>query len=107
MRAEWKFIWRNTILIFILKKLTSAQIINEYSFGDGGSYVLFGSGADKFETLFEKHKHIHIEKSFMNSASFMSSIAFAKFQDGAVEDAVHFEPYYLKDFVATTPKQRL
>ncbi|KKX49072.1 hypothetical protein L950_0217460 [Sphingobacterium sp. IITKGP-BTPF85] len=36
----------------------------------------------------------------------MSKIAFDKYQAKDFEDVAYFEPYYLKDFVATTAKKR-
>ncbi|TYR38433.1 tRNA (adenosine(37)-N6)-threonylcarbamoyltransferase complex dimerization subunit type 1 TsaB [Sphingobacterium phlebotomi] len=88
---------------------TAARIIDEYSFSEGSgskAYVLFGSGADKFETLFDGHDTVQVETGFRNSASFFDKLAFQKFQQGIFEDVVYFEPYYLKDFIATTPKKR-
>ncbi len=88
---------------------TAARIIDEYSFSEGSGnkvYVLFGSGADKFETLFDGHDAVQVETGFRNSASFFDKLAFQKFQQGIFEDIVYFEPYYLKDFIATTPKKR-
>lgn len=89
---------------------TAARIIDENSFADdeAGSkyYVLFGSGADKFETLFETNDTVQVKTGFRNSASFFDKLAFQRFQQGLFEDVVYFEPYYLKDFIATTPKKR-
>ncbi|NGM64909.1 tRNA (adenosine(37)-N6)-threonylcarbamoyltransferase complex dimerization subunit type 1 TsaB [Sphingobacterium sp. SGR-19] len=88
---------------------TAACIINENSFfeeAENNGYILFGSGADKFETLFENSHTVQVEIGFRNSASFFDKLAFRKFQQGMFEDVVYFEPYYLKDFIATTPKKR-
>ncbi len=88
---------------------TAAEIIDEHSFeattGHPG-YVLFGSGADKFDTLFDGRESIQVKTNFRNAASFLDQSAFQKFQQGSFEDVVYFEPYYLKDFIATTPKKR-
>ena len=41
------------------------------------------------------------------SARGMSSIAFEKFSAEKFEDIAYYEPYYLKDFIATTPKKNI
>jgi len=41
------------------------------------------------------------------SAGFMGAEAFARFTAGILEDVAYFEPYYLKDFVATVPKNKV
>ena len=88
---------------------TEARIIDDYSFfGDsrGANYILFGTGADKLEAFYEKTPAIQVVSGFRNAASFFSNLAFHKFEQQEFEDVVYFEPYYLKDFIATTPKKR-
>lgn len=85
---------------------TAAKIIDEHSFSDGKYYALFGSGADKFKVLFEDSPRVTVDPLFRNSASFMAAPAFRRFTEQRFEDIAYFEPYYLKDFVATTPKKR-
>ena len=88
---------------------TGAHIIDENSFTDtenNSNFILFGSGADKFKTLFEDRKTVDVQVGFRNSASFFGKLAFAKFQQQDFENLVYFEPYYLKDFIATTPRKR-
>lgn len=88
---------------------TEARVIDAYSFsGDAEktNYTLFGTGADKFEALFENDATVQVMVGFRNSASYLSKLAFRKFEQQEFEDTVYFEPYYLKDFIATTPKKR-
>lgn len=87
---------------------TAAKIIDETSFSklDHKMCTLFGSGADKFVELFATDEKVEILTDFKNSAAFMSALAFEAFQKESFEDLVYFEPYYLKDFIATTPKKR-
>lgn len=88
---------------------TEARIIDTYSFSSNyknPNYVLFGTGADKLATLFEKDAAIHVATGFRNAASFFSTLALQKFEQQEFEDIVYFEPYYLKDFIATTPRKR-
>ncbi len=37
----------------------------------------------------------------------MTEIAEEKFREGHFEDVAYFEPFYLKDFVATVPKHKV
>ncbi len=85
---------------------TSAQIIDEHSFASPTQYVLFGSGADKFVPLFADRSNVTVEPEFQNTASYFSSAAYSKYQAQDFEDLVYFEPFYLKDFIAGTPKKR-
>ena len=85
---------------------TAAKIIDETSFGATGAVVLFGSGADKFIPIFQGQEHILIVPEFHNEAAHFSSKAYQKFVDGQVEDLIYFEPFYLKDFMVSTPKKR-
>lgn len=86
-----------------------ARIIDQSSFASAGAahrIALFGSGADKFAALFAGHPAVMVVPGFKNSASHLSQLAYEAFQAGDFVDVAYFEPYYLKDFVATTPKQR-
>lgn len=85
-----------------------ARIIDHASFDDIGAahrITLFGSGADKFAALFAGHNAVTVVPGFKNSASHLSQLAYEAFRAGDFVDVAYFEPYYLKDFVATT-KQR-
>lgn len=64
--------------------------------------VLFGSGADKLKALFADSDQVTVFPGFLNSARFMSHQAHEAFLAGDFVDVAYFEPYYLKDFVATT-----
>lgn len=88
---------------------TVAKIVDETSFEQwsGQQVVLFGSGADKFSELFQQTPYVTVHPAFVASAAFLSSIAFQKFQAKDFEDVIYFEPFYLKDFIPTTPKKRV
>lgn len=88
---------------------TSANIISEESFGNfkGKKVVLFGAGALKLKTLFSNNETLSIVEDFKHSSASMSTLSYAKFTNNDFEDLVYFEPYYLKEFVATTPKKLL
>ncbi|MDR6735110.1 MULTISPECIES: tRNA (adenosine(37)-N6)-threonylcarbamoyltransferase complex dimerization subunit type 1 TsaB [unclassified Sphingobacterium] len=94
-----------------LVRATSAEIIDiEYFNGlllDYDRVQLFGSGADKFETLFSSTERVNILSGFKDSAAFLSPLAFEKFERKLFEDVAYFEPFYLKDFVVTTAKKKV
>ncbi len=86
----------------------AANIIDERSFDyldADQKIILFGSGADKFKALFETDGQVEVIFGFKNSARHMSTLAYQAFLNGEFEDVAYFEPYYLKDFVATKPRQ--
>lgn len=85
---------------------TEAKIVDETSFGTTGDFILFGSGADKFVPLFEGQQHVRIVTEFHNAAGHFSANAYQKFEAGLFEDLIYFEPFYLKDFMVSTPKKR-
>ena len=90
-------------------KSTSAEIIDEHSFAEilGNNQVyFFGNGADKCrETI--THKNAHFISDIESTAQGMVNQTEQAFNNKQFEDLAYFEPYYLKDFVATTPKKPL
>lgn len=85
---------------------TTAKIIDEQSFSselEAGEITFIGDGAEKCKTVLE-HKHAVFSSQNYNSAAYMSGLAYQAFLDGRFEDVAYFEPFYLKDFVLTTPK---
>lgn len=89
---------------------TQAVIMDETSFDQYLSQYpricLFGPGADKFQGVFSTWQGVDIIAGVQTNAVDLSQIAFAKYQAEEFEDVAYFEPYYLKDFVATTAKKR-
>jgi len=87
---------------------THAKIIDDKSFvlALQDHYVSFiGDGAEKCQTVIDDpNAHFHLEN--FNSANYMSNLAFAAFEAKTFEDVAYFEPFYLKDFVLTTPKKK-
>ena len=67
--------------------------------------VLFGSGANKLGELLSDRKHIMIDDQYRHSSTYLSKIAFQRLQRKEIEDLVYFEPFYLKEFVATVSKK--
>lgn len=88
---------------------TSAQIINENSFGEWlerGPVVFFGDGAAKCQTLLGKQPNaIFPNANVMPSARTVGQLARSAFSAGWFEDVASFEPFYLKDFMTTQPRK--
>jgi len=86
-----------------------AEIIDTESFADlfnGNIVHFFGDGAMKCRAIIQNDSAIFYE-DFHPSAKFMAAIAHKKFNTGMFEDLAYFEPFYLKDFVATVPLNKL
>ncbi len=88
----------------------SAKIIDELSFGNElakSKIYFFGDGAAKcFPMIGARENTIFIEK-FQVSAHGMGAIAQHKYDHSEFENVAYFEPFYLKDFVATVPKNKV
>lgn len=89
---------------------TAAEIIDEHAFDflqSGQQIYLFGSGADKLATLFQHHHRVQVIGNIQTDASAMSSLAFQAYTQQDFVDLAYFEPFYLKDFIPTTPKKQV
>lgn len=85
----------------------TAMIIDEHSFSsilEKHKVVFFGDGAEKCIASLGNHPNATFITDFTNSAIDLNAQAYAKYIAHQFEDLAYFEPYYLKDFVATTPK---
>lgn len=84
---------------------TYAKVIDEDSFSDldGKKIAIFGDGAEKcLETL----NWLNVELLEVQcSARNLGQIALTKLIEKKFEDLAYFEPFYLKDFIAGTPKK--
>lgn len=86
---------------------TNAVIINNESylqFLDQNTVVFIGPGAEKCKAEIN-HPNAIFDLDIKVSASGMIAIAFDKFNCGKIEDLAYFEPFYLKDFIAGSPKK--
>ncbi len=86
----------------------NAKIVDEYSFIEefkAQTLVFIGDGAAKCMPFFEKNPQALFSDKIYNSARFMSSLAYQAFENQAFADVAYMEPFYLKDFVFTTPKK--
>ena len=87
----------------------AAKIIQEDSFKDileQYRVIFFGNGAAKCRDLIQHPNAIFLE-GIETSARYMVSPAESAWQQKSFEDVAYFEPFYLKDFVATIPKNKL
>jgi tRNA threonylcarbamoyladenosine biosynthesis protein TsaB len=87
----------------------SARIINEDSYSNipkQSHLVFFGDGAAKCKDIIQ-HPNAHFLSGIETSAKFMVALAESAWQEKRFEDVAYFEPFYLKDFVATNPKNKI
>ena len=86
----------------------SAQIISEESFAelDSKEVFYFGDGAEKCQGMLTQPNFTRLDSIFP-SAIDLGMLAKLKFELSEFEDVAYFEPFYLKDFLATTPKKLL
>ncbi len=90
-------------------KETEAVVIDKNSFSEEleeNKIFFFGSGAPKCKAIISHNNAVFIE-DFQNSARDMISLAYRQFKIEDFVDVAYFEPYYLKDFIATTPKNKI
>lgn len=91
-------------------KDVEAKIIDENSFAEELSakqIAFFGDGAEKCKTVLAQNSNAIFNKEISPSAQFINQVALQKLNNDDFEDVAYFEPYYLKDFVATTAKKLL
>ena len=89
----------------------SAEIIDKNTFsrfGEDKTILIFGDGAGKCRDLPEiQTGNVIFIPGIYPSAEQMAEQAFHALQEKRFEDTAYFEPFYLKDFIATTPKERM
>jgi len=86
-----------------------ARVIDETSFSEllpQARIMFFGPGAEKCRSLI-KHSNARFLQNIYPSAAAMGEIIWKKFQASRFEDVIHFEPRYLKDFVAKKSEKSL
>lgn len=86
-----------------------AKIIDEDSFKtelENKQILFFGNGAEKCRELITHQNAIFIQ-GIESSSAFMLAMALEKFRKKEFADTAYFEPFYLKDFIATIPKNKI
>ncbi len=87
---------------------TSAKVIDETSYSEvlkDNKVYFFGNGAPKCKDLILNDNAQFLENGFPMAAS-MGHLAEIEFNKRSFEDIAYFEPFYLKEFVTTTPKKK-
>lgn len=87
----------------------SAKIIDQNSFEEylkDHKILFFGNGAEKCRTQIT-HQNAVFAGPEKTSARFMQKLSEKKYNKQQFEDLAYFEPFYLKDFVATIPRNKL
>lgn len=88
------------------KREVLAEIITDNSFENLQETLYFvGDCAEKCKSVLTKENYIFLDEIVYPSAKEMSLISFEKFKKSDTVDVAYFEPYYLKDFMITTPKK--
>jgi tRNA threonylcarbamoyladenosine biosynthesis protein TsaB len=87
----------------------AARIIDQHTFQQHfaeHTIVFFGSGMEKCRDVLYHPKAVFISGVFPHSSS-LALLAEEKFIQSLFENIAYFEPFYLKDFIATTSKKGL
>jgi len=87
----------------------SAKIIDENSFSERlkkSKISFFGNGAAKCKEALT-HPNSLFSGPEKASARFMIKLAEEKYNNKEFENVAYFEPFYLKNFIATVPKNKL
>lgn|SRR5574344_1254905 len=88
-------------------KEISAKVIDETSFQEfleKGKVVFFGNGAEKCKDVIRHENAIFVD-DIDPLAKYMFPLAEKALAENRTVDVAYFEPFYLKDFVATKPKK--
>lgn len=91
------------------KSEIEAKILDQASFKeilDNHKVAFFGNGSAKAKELIVHQNALFID-DFKPSARFMIPLAEEKLKHGLYEDIAYFEPFYLKDFVAIKPANKV
>lgn len=89
-------------------KTISADVITPESYADildKQPVLFFGNGAAKCKEVIT-HPNARFCKDVFPLAKYMMPLAEKAFLNGKTEDVAYFEPFYLKEFIATQPKKK-
>ena len=94
-----------------LNRLTDikAEIIHENSYSDlleEHNIIFFGDGMQKCRNMIHHNNAIFVDH-IHPLARYLAELSYKQFLDKKFEDIAYFEPFYLKDFIATIPKDML
>ena len=89
-------------------KTISADVITPESYSDildKQPILFFGNGAAKCKDVITD-ANARFYKDIVPLAKYMMPLAEKAFLNGKTEDVAYFEPFYLKEFIATQPKKK-
>ncbi|MFW5754641.1 MAG: tRNA (adenosine(37)-N6)-threonylcarbamoyltransferase complex dimerization subunit type 1 TsaB [Marinilabiliaceae bacterium] len=92
-----------------IQRETRADVVDEESYRsilDARKVFFFGNGAEKCKA-FLNHPNAIFPEDEGPLARNMATLAFDAYENGQFEDVAYFEPFYLKDFIATIPKRKV
>ncbi|AZQ60858.1 tRNA (adenosine(37)-N6)-threonylcarbamoyltransferase complex dimerization subunit type 1 TsaB [Flammeovirga pectinis] len=92
-----------------MEELLSPQpmVMDENSLSDvKARLVYFGNGAEKCQELLD-NRPTKLIKNIVPSAQFIGELAVELYKAEDFKDVAYWEPEYLKEFQATTPRKRL
>lgn len=84
----------------IIDKDSYQQILESFS------VCFFGNGAEKCKAILD-HPNAHFLDGIHPTSSSMITPVLAKYHQEQFEDVAYFEPFYLKDFIATIPRKKV
>ena len=90
-------------------KEVGADIINEDSYSEyleKQPIYFFGNGSSKCKSIIN-HPNAHFIDGIEPLARWMFPLAVREFHNETFQDVAYFEPFYLKDFVATVSKNKV
>lgn len=90
-------------------KPVAAEIIDENAFApilETRKILFFGNGAEKCRATITHPNASFIDGIYPQAAD-MTALAEQAFRAGAFENLAYFVPFYLKEFVATVPKNKV
>ena len=86
-----------------------AEIIDENSYEDILSkqkMIFFGDGSEKIKDVLKSANAVFLNNINPSSVD-MAKLSESAFAKKEFEDVAYFEPFYLKDFIATIPKKNI
>ena len=91
-------------------KAVSADIIDKNSYRDildKHKVYFFGNGSEKCKDIFSSYPNALFIENIHPLAADMLALSERAFRNREFQDVAYFEPFYLKEFVATKPKHKV
>lgn len=92
----------------VVKPISAEIVTDDFLAGDlnKNKIIFVGDGASKCKDTIQS-SNAHFIDDIIPLAENMAELASQKFNSKDFEDVAYFEPFYLKEFVATTPKKKI